>query len=620
MKSTNPVLAGLVLGLAMVLAACGNQPGSNPGGPQVAKVVITTHAVLLENVGATQQLSAQAFDNRGNPVAANISWESSKPANISIDAQGVAKGAAVGSSQLRAVVGGVKSAPLVAAVGALANGVVRIPDAKVVSGPAFGNGCGPFEVGCQYTAVLKEVSPTAGTLWFSKAPDGSPVQGKVVSSQPVAEGIQVTFEVVPIGDIFKDLKVDEVVDLPSDELEVSEALRANYNVEPLGDGSYQFTPKAGALGVRPLDFENGFLRCRGSLPQSTITFGQPSFTLNLGNPRLAFSFEAPIPFVTAGFVRFLFTANPSVRINSGTHTINANFNNQSLRCTFKNGISQPFQLLGFGFTAKLVPGLSVGGSFGAGSRSFSARVNASSNVRLGFECRPPAGCSTLTQGNAGSVQGVVTLSGLGNLASTIRDLQAGAFANVSISADAPVIGSLELFNFAEGYSMDFDLAPLETQISDNNPANYALSRSLQIDPFAAIKSLVSFLLGSGAGNSLRLDPIRLNLASVQSPLIQSVTADSSISGTTVTVRLDPNRVNFFGTVAPFGLLYNVQKVQLIRRETNGTLTLVQERTPSSSGQTTFNFSLLTGTSLANLYVTVVPVVLSEIPLGTAKVQ
>ncbi|GIW35173.1 MAG: hypothetical protein KatS3mg072_2506 [Meiothermus sp.] len=64
----------------------------------------------------------------------------------------------------------------------------------------------------------------------------------------------------------------------------------------------------------------------------------------------------------------------------------------------------------------------------------------------------------------------------------------------------------------------------------------------------------------------------------------------------------------------------MQKVQLIRRETNGTLTLVQERTPSSSGQTTFNFSLLTGTSLANLYVTVVPVVLSEIPLGTAKVQ
>lgn len=616
MKSNaKPALMVLALGIAVGLAACGNQPS----GPQVAKVVITTHSVLLENVGATQRLSAQALDNQGNPVAASITWESSKPANISVDPQGVAKGVAVGSSQLRAVVGNVKSAPLIAAVGALASNVVRIPDAKVVSGSAFANGCGPFEVGCQYTAVLKEVSPTAGTLWFSKAPDGSPVQGKVISSQPVAEGIQVTFEVVPIGDIFGDLKVDEEVELPSEELVVSEALRANYNVQHLGDGSYQFTPKAGALGVGPLDFENSFLKCTGNMPQSTLTFGQPSFTLNLGNPRIAFSFEAPIPFVRPGFVRFLFTASPSVRINSGTHTINSNFNNQSLRCTFKNGISQPFQLLGFGFTAKLVPGITVGGSFGAGSRSFSARLNASSNVRLGFECRPPAGCTNLTQGNAGSVQGVVTLSGLGNLGSTIRDLRAGAFANVSISADAPVIGSLGLFNFTEGYSMDFDLAPLATQINDNNPAGYLLSRSLRIDPFAAIKSLVNFLLGSGAANSLGLNPITLNLASVQSPLIQSATASSSSSGTTVSVSLDPNRINFFGTVAPFGLLYNVQKVQLIRKEANGTLTDVREQT-ASSGQTTFTLNLSTGESVANLYATVVPVVLSEIPVATVKVQ
>jgi hypothetical protein len=610
----NPVLAGLALVMAMVLVACGGQPG-----PKVAKVVIKTGSVLLENVGATQQLSAQALDNQGNPVAASITWESSKPANVSVDAQGVARGVAVGSSQLRAVVGSVKSAPVIAAVGALADDVVRISDDKVVSGPSFGNGCGPFEVGCQYTAVLKEVSPAAGKLWFSKAPDGSPVQGRVVSSQPVAEGIQVTFEVVPIGEIFKDLKVDETVDLPSDELEVSEAVRANYNVQRRPDGSYEFTPKAGSAGIDPLDFENSILKCKGNMPPTTVTFGQPSFTLNMGNPRLEFRFQAPIPFVTAGFVRFLFTANPSVRINSGTHTINSNFNNLSLRCTFKNGISQPFQVLGLGFTAKLVPGVTIGGSYGAGSRSFSARLNATSNVRLGFDCRPPAGCTNLTQGNGGSVQGVVTLSGLGNLASTIRDLNAGAFGDVSILADVPVLGSFNLFEFIEGYGMDFDLASLQTQINENNPADYLLSHYLEIDPFAAIKSLVNFLLGSGAANSLGLDPINLDLASLRSPLVQSATAVSSASGSTVTVKLDPNRINFFGTVPPFSLLYNVQRVQLIRKGTSGTLINVQEQT-ASSGQTTFTFSLSPGESLQDLFATIIPVVLSEIPVGTAKVQ
>jgi hypothetical protein len=59
----------------------------------------------------------------------------------------------------------------------------------------------------------------------------------------------------------------------------------------------------------------------------------------------------------------------------------------------------------------------------------------------------------------------------------------------------------------------------------------------------------------------------------------------------VTVKPNPRRVNFFGTVASFGLIYNAQKVQLIRKGVGGTLLNVREQT-SSIGQTTFPFSLL----------------------------
>lgn len=605
--------------LSWLLVGC-STPGSAPP-TTVTKVVIETTAVLLENVGATQQLVARALDAKGKEVAAEIRWESSRPDTVRVSAGGLASGLAVGSSQLRAVADGVASAPLIAAVGILADDVVRIPSDKVVAGPDFGNGCGSFEVGCHYTVVLKDVSPTPGRLWFSKSADGTPVQGAVVSSRTVAAGTEVTLEVVALQDIFKDLRVDEVVELPSDELIVSEELRAAYDVTPLADGSYLFTPRSGAGALDTLDFENGLVRCTGSLPPTSVSLGLPSFVLNLGNPRFEFGFQVPIPFVTAGFVRFLFTANPSVTINSGTHTIIADFNNQGLRCTFKNGISQPFQALGFGFTAKLVPGITIGGSYGAGQRSFSAQVAASSNVRLGFDCRPPAACVSLTQAPTGLVRGTVTLSNLGNLAGTIRDLEAGAFANVSISADAPVLGSLTLFNFVEGYDMAFDLASLRRQIQEDNPADYRLGQYLEIDPFAAIKSLVAFILGSGAANSLGLDPIDINVASIQSPLVTSATVTSqTIRGVTVSVQLDPKRINFFGTVSPFGLLYNVAKIQLIGMRSDGSTAVIAETTPASGATSaTLSAPLFVWNGFTSRHVTVIPVVLSELPVGTRTI-
>jgi hypothetical protein len=618
MKYDWKILSPVVL--AFIFTACPETVPTPPILPSVAKITLETPSVLLENVGATQQLIAKAYDAQGNLVNTSIRWESSKPGNVSLDAGGLARGVAVGSSQLRATVGDVKSAPVVAAVGVLNENVARIPSDQVVSGPVFNNDCGPVDLGCQYTAVLKNVTPTAGKLWFSKNPDGMPVQGKIVSSQVVPEGTQVTFEVVSFQEIFKDLKVDESVDLPDQDLVVPAALKAAYDIQHLSDGSYQFTPRSKSALTQRLVFENSIVKCKGSLPPTTVTFGQPGFNLSLGSPRFELGFQVPIPFVTSGSARMLFTARPSVKITSGTHTINTNFNNQSLTCTFKNGISQSFSALGFAFKATLVPGLSVGGSFGAGSLGFSAQFNANANIRFGFDCRPPAGCTDLSSGNGASVQGLVNLSSTGNLAATIRDLKAGVFADLALSVEAPIVGSLNIYNDRTKYDMAFDLASLKTQISDNNPADYSISRSMVIDPLASLNSLIHLLLGKDAGNIL--DPITINLASVQSPLITSATVTSQTRlAVNVNATLDPNRLNFFNTISPFGLIDNVGKVQLIGVTLDGTPQIIAEVIPASNA-TSVNLSVSSSVweSFFDHQVTIIPVILNAFPVGTLKVQ
>lgn len=600
-----------------------NEPTPTPQPSAVTSVSVAEGSVLLENIGSSQKLTVKVLDDKGNPVNTSVTWESSKPEIVKVNADGTAEGLAVGSAVLRAKVGDKVSGPVLASVGALADGVVRIESEKIVSAPVFAEGATPFDVGTQYSVVLKDVSPSAGKLWFSKTADGFPVMGKVISSEPVADGVKVSLEIVPIGEIFKDLKVDETLELASQEIEVSEEIRANYTIEKIADGSYNFTPKSKDSVLAPA-FDIGPWKCSGTMPPTTVTLGIPSFNLNTGNPTFEFTFAVPIPFVSAGSAKFLFTANPRLTVTSGTHTINANFNNLNLSCKFKNGVKQSFSAFGFNFNASLTPGITVGGSYGAGTRTFSARIDARSTIRLGFECRPPNGCTNLTQGNSGQVQGQVTLGGLGNLVGTIRDFKAGVFADVLLNVEIPLV-SLDVFEFREGYEMTFDLVSLQRQISESNPADYQLRKYLRVDPFVAVKSFVSFLLGSSTANSLGLNPIEFNQLSVQSPLITAatLTLNTTTLQRNVSVTLDPNRVNFFGLASPFGLLYNVQKVRLIEVDANNVPIRTVREVTATSGQTNFTLNvpfLQPQVNTDRLHVTIVPVILQDIPVGTRDVQ
>ncbi len=605
----------------LALSACQSGPPTEPPSSASAeRVVVPEGSLLLENIGALQTLTAQTLDAEGNPVEGSIVWESSNPAVVSVDQAGNAKGHAVGSALLRARSGDAVSAPILASVGSLAETVVRIESSKIVAEPVFPVGVSPFDVGKTYTVILQDVSPTVGKLWFSKTSTGFPVMGEIVSSRSVATGTEVTLEIVPMATIFSALKVYETLELVSEEVTVSEDVKRAYNVQRARDGTFTFTPKT-RNSVLPQAFDIGPFRCNGDTPPTTFDLGTPSFTLNTGSPTFRFVFDLPVPFVTAGRASFLFTASPQLTVSSGNHRINTNFNGLDVACKIRNGVTQTFSALGFSFEATLTPGLTLGGSYGAGSRTFSARARTSGAVRLGFDCRPPAGCTNLTRAGNLTAQGNVSLGSLGTLATTIRDLKAGVFADVLLSVRVP-FGKLDLFEVREGYEMTFDLASVTTQIADNNPADYQLRKYYRVDPFTAVKSFVELLLGSDAADSLGLEPLEFNELAAQSPLVLSASIGGSTLLRTVDVLLDDERDEFFSTISPFGLGYNIQSVQLIEVQGIGrqrTLRTVSSVSPRDS-QLSFQFRLPRDVNANNLYVAIVPNVLSELPLGIRRVD
>ncbi len=178
-------------------------------------MVIDQDSVLLTGVGKTQTLSAKAYDASGNVVQADIRFSSSKPQFVGVSENGVVTGNAVGSSQIVASVGQVKSRPILAAVAALTDDTVDIAQSNIVEGPSFiglAEGQVP-SVGSRYTAVVRNLTPRIGAKWFSQGVNGQRLQGRIVEVADAPGGNKlVTFEIVPLQEIFSQLLIDEEID------------------------------------------------------------------------------------------------------------------------------------------------------------------------------------------------------------------------------------------------------------------------------------------------------------------------------------------------------------------------------------------------------------------------
>ena len=231
-------------GVYVMGGAFGNQPlfvgplsaFITPVPPLAARaVVIDKTGVFFPAAGQTRQLSARAFDANGQEVPANAVWTSTAPDKISVDAAGLLSAHGVGSAQVFAQVGALRSAPTLVVVAVPRPGALLVSDAQVLSvgaplAPAgAASGAATGGVGTRYEVLLQGVAaPALGTVVL--AAETAPVAGKVLATRQDNAGLVLTLALAPLPELFSDYDIRWNIAL------------AAFPLEPL--------PARGAAGLR----------------------------------------------------------------------------------------------------------------------------------------------------------------------------------------------------------------------------------------------------------------------------------------------------------------------------------------------------------------------------------
>jgi hypothetical protein len=275
---------------ALCLAACGGGGSDTtlPGAPAepVVRVEVTPAALMFTASGQQQQLAARGLDAQGREVAgASVVWQALRPAQVDVAADGTVRAnVALGAGQVVAVVGGVRSAPVLISVAQPQRGVVLVNDSQVLSRPKAADPGAEPDVDNAYDVVLTGLAaaPAPGSLLLGR--EGISLGGEVVESEAVAGGVRVRLRLVPIDQLMLTAQIQEEIDLRGQPLDVPPDIAALYDVTKEGD-EYVFTPKPGAAAA---------LGRKG--PQALFPKKLGPFECELATPELPISLSSPAGF------------------------------------------------------------------------------------------------------------------------------------------------------------------------------------------------------------------------------------------------------------------------------------------------------------------------------------
>jgi hypothetical protein len=181
---------------------------------QGSRVVVDKASVFLPAAGRTARLSAQLVDPQGVGFPADVVWISSAPDKVSVDAGGQLVALAIGSAQVFAQVGAVRSSPTLVFVAEPQPGATLVTDAQVVAvGPFIGVAAGAAPgVGSHYEVTLTGVAaPLPGSVVL--AAETAPIVGTVVATRQEAAGLTVTLALAPLYQVFKAYDIALNIDL-----------------------------------------------------------------------------------------------------------------------------------------------------------------------------------------------------------------------------------------------------------------------------------------------------------------------------------------------------------------------------------------------------------------------
>jgi hypothetical protein len=220
-----------------------------PTTPKVARVEITGGTGLFTSLGQTSTFKAVAYDEQNKVMDSSFSWVSSNPNEISISPNGEARAEVeLGSSTVTAEAAGIKSVPVMVVAAKPSDGAVLLSDTQILGNTEViaQNPANPFDSSLK--VKLSGVSNLVpGSLFLSSG--SKALAGKVISSTPVADGLEVTFAPASIQEVFKNLKLGIKTDAKQLMLDFSKTTKPR-KIERRSDGSLQLEYDVKDLEIR----------------------------------------------------------------------------------------------------------------------------------------------------------------------------------------------------------------------------------------------------------------------------------------------------------------------------------------------------------------------------------
>lgn len=562
----------------LLMAGCRSDSGDitpppQEGPPLTSGSVLVPHsAVLLTGTGQSRQLTAQTRDGSGAAVNAAVAWSSSAPDQVTVDATGKVVARTIGSAQIFATSGGVRSAPVFVIVAEPQPGALLVNDAQVLAvGPPIGLAPGEVPgVGTRYEVRLTGITtpPSPGTVVL--ATGNAMVAGKTVSARSESGATVVTLALAPLSELLARYNMNWSIDLST--------LPAVLDVTGPGSAAASVSP---SIRSRPLS----------TLPAAN--FIQPFSALNCEASLAPVLASRTVQLAPTGDLRLDFVESPghSRRAVVGSYKLvgtvalklNAGFRFTG-KCEAQVLIRIPIGgplALGIMPGVRVGVGVSLGGQIAVTAGELSLTGEVGTQLEVGLECGgATANCRALESLTPirdmkpkyevfNPVTGMrAELSGQLYVLVGLDAVFFTAYTSGILEARAGVVQSVDL-----GFEDDQALNP-------GYASKYDLKLEAVVEPGSGLQALLDFLVGNGhltfsAKASTLLSHSPRGALTVSKPVV-------GLSGETVDLRVDLTDTDYFL------IGYNVIRVELWRRRgTEETFTHWRTFNTTASNQSIF---------------------------------
>lgn len=584
--------------VVLTLTVLGNACASGDSGPRIASIAITPGSVTFGGQGETYLLSAQAYNAAGDEVAATFEWTTSDADTVSVDADGVLTSTSrVGSAVIVAQAEGTQSAPLLAMVVVPAPSSEFVDDGQVVGNFTLVDPSAPLVPGVLYEVTLSGiVPPDVGTILLGR--ETAPVAGEVVDTRLENEYVVVTLELLPLDELFDEMKVDEILPLRNAEVAIGDAASDAYTMERQPEGNYVLTLTAQARSTAEL-----------SLKAATESFGPfdceadiTSIPLTLDALPTSFGLTADLDFILSydsnlGGLQKLSVKGDTKAEFKVSPTLTAAFEGK-LGCkiellTITIPVGGPLAWF-FGGQVPLGAGFELSGKFTLAQLGAEVATELVASAEIGMACPGGGECTMINEFSSDAkadYKWLLPATANGDAQLRIEPSLSGfLFFKVAMGSKFFEALRFDTFIVKGGLTQGANLSTVATQVGDDG---YASDYKLTLDVSAGLASDAQLLFNFLNVNVAAFE-LKYSLLLFESPKAASATADveSFEEGDVVSfsVALDANTLDYL--VLTDSTPYNVDEIVIYRKETSGGLVDAQEvaRASATFGQTNFTLT------------------------------